>query len=190
MTLHLRFFFKITFVSLSILLLTSVSAVSAKEAPKQQVSQLIPITEQVASLVLGIIRYSRWPEPLQQVDICVVGQVKHAETLLLATHFIGDVPVVSQSTSIEQVLSLTTECHLYYAGHLPSELYKQLYAAVGSSAVITIEEENEHCSIGGMFCFNINNDKATFKVNLDAVSRSSVRIHPSVLRLGQHRSGL
>lgn len=191
MVSQLKIFCTVTFTSLSFFLFALVSSpASANETPVESSSQLIPITEQVASLVLGIIRYSRWPEQPQQVDICIVGDVHHAGLLLQSTHYIGDVPVVSQNVSMEQVLSLTTNCHLYYVGHLASKHYSQVYDAVGHSAVITIEEENELCSIGGMFCFFIQNERATFKVNLDAVSRSSVKIHPSVLRLGQHRSAL
>lgn len=183
--------FKVVLSSLGLfLLITTGTKVFAASPSVEQAPNLTPISEQVAALVLGIIRYSRWPESPQQVDICVVGDVKHADILLHATHYIGDVPVVSKTVSMEQVLAQTTRCHLYYLGALASGFYSDLYAAVGDSAVITIEEENEQCSIGGMFCFTISDDKATFKINLDAVSRSTVRIHPSVLRLGQHRSGL
>ncbi|MCC5826026.1 YfiR family protein [Alkalimonas sp.] len=163
---------------------------SAEESRSPHVAPLPPVSEQVANLVLGIIRYSRWPEPLQHVNICVVGNVMHADILLQATHFIGDVPVDSQVLSIEEALAQTSGCHLYYLGYLSGSYYQQLYDAVGNTAVITMEEENEHCSMGGMFCFTVANDKATFKINLDAVSRSTVKVHPSVLRLGQHRGGL
>ncbi len=163
---------------------------AAGETGSQPVIEPTPISEQIAFLVLGIIRYSRWPEAPAQVDVCILGDVQYADMLLQATHFIGEVPVVSQVVTLEQALSEHGLCQVYYLGEASSEVYQLLYQAVGANAVITMEEENEYCSIGGMFCFHVENSKASFKINLDAISRSQVRIHPSVLRLGQYRSNL
>ncbi|MEE2002407.1 YfiR family protein [Alkalimonas sp. MEB108] len=168
----------------------SEASLAAEKAASQQTTELAPISEQIAFLVLGIIRYSRWPEAPEQVDVCILGDVQYADILMEATHYIGEVPVVSQVVTLEQALTDHKSCHVYYLGQTSSQVYQQLYQAVGTSAVITMEEENEYCSIGGMFCFNVENSKASFKINLDAISRSKVRIHPSVLRLGQYRSDL
>jgi hypothetical protein len=36
-----------------------------------------------------------------------------------------------------------------------------------------------------MFCLGISDEHVGFKVNLDAVARSGIRVHPNVLQLGK-----
>jgi hypothetical protein len=43
------------------------------------------------------------------------------------------------------------------------------------------------CAVGSAFCLQISNDQAGFKVNLDSLARSGVRVHPNVLQLARKK---
>jgi len=63
---------------------------------------------------------------------------------------------------------------------------RQLLSAISGQPVLSIGEHQEFCSLGGMFCLDLNDPKGvTFSTNLDAISRSKVRINPQVLRLAE-----
>jgi hypothetical protein len=51
--------------------------------------------------------------------------------------------------------------------------------------VLTISEHNPSCTVGSMFCLNVDGERVTFEINLDAVARSGVRVHPNVLGLAR-----
>ena len=36
-----------------------------------------------------------------------------------------------------------------------------------------------------MFCLNVDGERVSFDINLDAVARSGVRVHPNVLNLAR-----
>lgn len=58
-------------------------------------------------------------------------------------------------------------------------------AALAGHPVLTIAEHDPSCTAGGMFCLNVDGDRVSFDINLDAVARSGVRVHPNVLNLAR-----
>ena len=57
--------------------------------------------------------------------------------------------------------------------------------AVAGHPVLTISENDPSCTAGGMFCLNVDGERVSFDINLDAVARSGVRVHPNVLNLAR-----
>ena len=47
--------------------------------------------------------------------------------------------------------------------------------------------QNAECIIGSAFCLIINNNDVRFAVNLDALSRSGVKVNPDVLMLARKK---
>lgn len=142
----------------------------------------------VAELLLGIIHFSRWPGSLKHLQLCIVGDSEHADFLLDSELSVGEFVIDSQWVDEAQLLENMSGCHVLFFGKYDTGHINDFYAVLYGNPVLTIDEWNEPCRIGGMFCLHFNEGKLGFKVNLDAIGRSQVRIHPGVLRLGQRRS--
>ncbi|MBB7467182.1 YfiR family protein, partial [Escherichia coli] len=55
-------------------------------------------------------------------------------------------------------------------------------------ALLLIAEQNTECIIGSAFCLIIHNNDVRFAVNLDALSRSGVKVNPDVLMLARKKN--
>ncbi|MFG5408722.1 YfiR family protein [Piscinibacter sakaiensis] len=60
--------------------------------------------------------------------------------------------------------------------------------ALAGRPVLTIGWTHAFCRDGGMFCLEQGAGRTRFEVNLDAVERGRLRVHPQVLRLARARS--
>ncbi|EPV2641374.1 TPA: YfiR family protein, partial [Escherichia coli] len=54
--------------------------------------------------------------------------------------------------------------------------------------LLLIAEQNTECIIGSAFCLIIHNNDVRFAVNLDALSRSGVKVNPDVLMLARKKN--
>ena len=59
---------------------------------------------------------------------------------------------------------------------------------ISGNSILSISENDSECSAGSAFCLLIDGDQASFKVNLDALARSGVRVHPNVLQLARKQA--
>ncbi|MDR3352480.1 MAG: YfiR family protein [Zoogloeaceae bacterium] len=139
-----------------------------------------------AVIVAGVINYTRWPRLGEAIRICFAGKSAHAEEIRQLS------PVTQKmkgSPSTFLVLSqegeVARDCDLVYVGDLPDEEVRTLLKATGNTAILTIGEGKEFCSLGGMFCLEAEPkaNSVGFAANLDAISRSQLRVNPQVLRL-------
>jgi len=144
-------------------------------------------SHEVAELILGIIHFSRWPDSVQHLQLCIVGETDHTDFLLNTELIVGNYEIESKWVDERHLLNEVNTCQVLFFGHYDIGQINDFYAHLYGSAVLTIDEQNEDCRVGGMFCLHDNQGKLSFKVNLDAVGRSQVRVHPGVLRIGQRR---
>ncbi|STL78088.1 156G surface protein [Escherichia coli] len=59
---------------------------------------------------------------------------------------------------------------------------------ISVKGVIINAEQNTECIIGSAFCLIIHNNDVRFAVNLDALSRSGVKVNPDVLMLARKKN--
>lgn len=138
----------------------------------------------VRQVVLGIISYTRWPASPAKVRLCVVGATDYAHDLLSAPLPSLGLPVEAMRVSPGDAAQ-GGACEAIYVGTLDEASRRQLYAGIGGRPVLTISERNDSCTLGAMFCLNVDPERVTFDINLDTVARSGVRIHPNVLKLAR-----
>jgi hypothetical protein len=133
--------------------------------------------DSVASLVGGIISYSRWPTQPRPVRLCLAGATRYALRISDAQRTAG------QSLMIRSVGSAgkSATCDVIYIGTMRPAARTRLIAATRGQPVVTIVENDPACRSGAMFC--LVPARGTFRLNLDAVSRSQVRVDPRVLRI-------
>jgi len=74
----------------------------------------------------------------------------------------------------------------------PTEYAIALFARLQGHPVLSISEYNHDCSTSSVFCLQTSPDsvRVRFKVNLDALALSGVRVHPAVLKLAHADKGV
>ena len=143
-----------------------------------------PRDANVRQVVLGIISFTRWPTPPAKVRLCVVGNTDYSRDLLAGPQSGGAQPVEAQRISGTEP-AIGSLCDALYLGALPDTERRQVLANLAGHPVLTISERNDSCTLGTMFCLNVDADRVTFDINLDTVARSGVRVHPNVLKLAR-----
>jgi hypothetical protein len=133
-----------------------------------------------ARTVGSILAYSRWPVAPDPVRLCVVGVAAHVARLN------GALPggiVVSRRDFPTGTTDLGAACDALYLGNLPLSEMRAATRAVRGKPVVTIAENDPACRGEAMFCLVFGDAALSFEMNIDAISRSPVRIDPRVLRM-------
>lgn len=154
------------------------SSASAEGAPTNN-------TAAMTQAVLGIMSYVRWPSDPAELRLCVLADATYAGGLLAAPHRAANRPVTARRIAIES--QALTSCQVAFVGRTSTVEHDRIFARLAGLPVLTISEDDPSCSAGGMFCLNVAHGQISFQVNLDAIARSSLRVHPNVLRLGRRR---
>lgn len=139
-----------------------------------------------ARLIAGILSYTRWPtgqSPSQPQVICVVGVPRFSGPLPSVIAGGGRTARTQLLTALDVVSS--EECDTLFLGKMPVADRQRLIAWVRAKPVLTITDDDPNCSYGSMFCLVHRGQTINFTVNIDAVSRSQMRIDPRVLRIGK-----
>ena len=135
-----------------------------------------------ARIVASILSYSRWPAAPSPVRLCVIGAADYAAQLDLSLPQGGR---VERRNYPAGATGLGSACDTIYIGKLAMPAMRQVTASVRGMAVVTIAEADPGCGSQAMFCLLQVPGSLSFRMNLDAVSRSTVRIDPRVLRMAQ-----
>jgi hypothetical protein len=162
---------------------STASAVTAVTAAPHTDPSISPRDAAVRQVVLGIISFTRWPSPPAHLHLCVTGRPDYARGLV-DTQQAGATPIDVQRVHFDDS-ALGASCEIVYLGTLSDEERQRVAAAVAGRAVLTIAEHDPSCTTGSMFCLNVDGERVTFEINLDAVARSGVRVHPNVLNLAR-----
>ena len=136
-----------------------------------------------ARMVRSFIDYTRWPARNDPVVLCVVGAAAQAGQLDGMT--LGDGRRVTRRSATPSTLS---GCHVVYFGKLDSAAMRQAVTAVRGKGVLTVAENDPLCRSQAMFCLKPAVQSLGFAVNIDAVSRSGLRVDPRVLRMASETS--
>lgn len=139
---------------------------------------------QVAQVVHGILSYARWPQQPQSLRLCVIAPTEYADLLWQNHELESRLPVQAKRLLIDSPL-LETDCEAVYLGVIEESQRIELFSRLVGKPILTISEASQACSEGSLFCLGISDEHVAFKVNLDAVARSGIRIHPNVLQLGK-----
>ena len=139
---------------------------------------------QVAHVVHGILSYARWPQQPQSLRLCVIAPTEYADLLWQNHELESRLPVQAKRLLIDSPL-LETDCEAVYLGVIEESQRIELFSRLVGKPILTISEASQACSEGSLFCLGISDEHVAFKVNLDAVARSGIRIHPNVLQLGK-----
>lgn len=136
--------------------------------------------------VAGVLAYTRWPVTPDPLRLCFVGDSLHADRLQRqGIALSGRPPVLLLHPEPDQPLA--AQCDAVYIGALDAAEWPALTQSLAAQPVLTLCERSTPCVAGGMVRLDIDatGEHVRFEINLDAVTRGGVRIHPQVLRLGR-----
>lgn len=136
----------------------------------------------VARTVRSLIEYTRWPQPPNPVQVCVAGPSSHAaqiDGLQLADG--RDV----QRRNVTASGPALAGCDVLYIGRVPLAGQRQLMANARGRGILSIAEADPACQSEAMFCLVYQPRGLSFRLNVDAVSRSGLRVDPRVLRISE-----
>lgn len=134
----------------------------------------------VARVVQSLVEYTRWPTPRNPLRLCVAGAALYAgrlDGLRLA-----DGRTIERR-SLPPAAVAQAGCEAVYIGQLPLPAQRQLTAALRGRGVMTIAEADPACRSQAMFCLSFTPQAVSFRLNVDAVARSGLKVDPRVLRL-------
>lgn len=136
-----------------------------------------------ARMVGAVLEYTHWPSARTTVRLCLAGPTRHAGRL-------GEI-ILSNGARLDLfsfagpgAIPLDT-CDALYIGRLDPAVLRTLIVQAHGLPVVTIAEDDPQCRGGAMFCLLYAAQSLSFQLNIDAVSRSAVRIDPRVLRLSK-----
>lgn len=136
-----------------------------------------------ADIVTGILSYTRWPGSEGPVRLCVAGQSTVSSRIMDRALVSGRRLVVSRRapTSLAD-----GGCDAIFMAGLPTREQERIASAAQREAIVTMTDADPACDSGVMACLRLVPGGMSFDLNLDAVSRSGVRIDPRVLMLATH----
>lgn len=135
-----------------------------------------------ARTIRGIMEYARWNERRDPTVLCVAGPAQHAGQIG-GWRMADGRQVVRRNVS--PAPSALAGCDVLYLGALSIATQRQLTAAVRGRGVLTIAEADPDNASDAMFAFTYKPNALSFRLNIDAVSRSGMKIDPRVLRVAQ-----
>jgi hypothetical protein len=135
-----------------------------------------------ADIVAGIVLYSRWPQPRPVIRLCVLGRSAMAGGISARRLADGRRIDVDSSGTIS-----FDDCDIIYMAAQPAAVQARISRGAVGHATLTITDNDPMCDSGVMACLRRAGDHIAFDLNLDAASRSTVRIDPRVLSLAGRR---
>lgn len=141
-----------------------------------------PYAGAAARTVRAMIEYTRWPNRQDPVQLCVAGAAQHAGQL-------GGIKL-SDGRRVDRRNIGTSPaglagCDVLYLGSIPVGQQRQLTAAVRGRGVLTIAEHDPANGAEAMFVLTYQAKGLSFRMNIDAISRSGLKVDPRVLRVAQ-----
>jgi hypothetical protein len=139
----------------------------------------------VRSIVSGIVSYTRWPSLSGQPKLCVYAS-SHYTQALSREEGQSELPYTPVIVHNDQE-ALSATCDAIYFGTESPAKQLELISQYQGRALLLISEQNPEYVIGSAFCLIIDHNQVRFSVNLDALTRSGVRVNPDVLMLARNK---
>ena len=182
---HTRSLFRAAygFVMLMLLLIAPLTRTAA------ETNNDVAFNASVAQTVNGILSYSRWPEgqaTAEALRLCIISPVKYAAQLTPDGSAFSGKRLSIMTYPFDSPM-LATQCDAIYSGYTTPEQQTDLNQRLQGHAVLTIGEQDETCALLNAFCLVITTQHTGFKLNLDTLSRTGVRVNPAVLQLAREK---
>lgn len=137
------------------------------------------------AILQAIVSYTRWPQRPASLGLCISRSASDAQEIARQVQPLHDGRQLDVHLIEANQTALPAQCQAVYLEGWQPETLRLLLRSLAQQPVLTLGRGPEFCSDGGMFCLEAQDGRTRFEVNLDAVARSGLRVHPQVLRLAQ-----
>ncbi|RWT27838.1 YfiR family protein [Aeromonas caviae] len=141
-------------------------------------------SELVRQTVLDILSYTRWPSEPARLRLCITAPTEYASSLLTIERQANGRPVEVHRYDMGDE-ALIQRCDVIYLGVLAPAQRLSLFERLRGHAILSISEQSRECIADAVFCLQAGEERGRFRVNLDALACSGVRVHPAVLKLAR-----
>lgn len=138
----------------------------------------------VATVVAGILGYTRWPAESSALRLCTLGHGPAVDELLGA----ADLGTPQRRVAVRALANpaqIRAACDAVYVADSGAAAAREALRALAGQPVLLLGEGADFCSDGGMFCLEPGEGSSRFGANLDAIARSGLRVNPLVLRIAR-----
>jgi len=165
----------------------SIPAVPSGPSGPSTLAPPLSRSDAVARVVMSLLSYVRWPGERETVRLCVDNSARYAGKLMEGgTLSTGRLVEARRVDALPE--SLAAECDALYLGAMTDARRRALTAYFVGKPVLVMTEEDFECEGGSMFCLSIREHQVSFRINLDAIARSGIHVHPGVLQLGRRKA--
>ena len=143
-----------------------------------------------AGCLFNFVRYSVWPPevlpPGSPVGICAFGPSAVARSLEITFkgRKIENRPVIIR---LLPDLTDTAGCHVLFLSGAPSRQMKTRLKSPRSASLLIVGDDDTFSAMGTLLDFSIEKGRVVFIANGETISRSRVRLSPSLLGLARFR---
>ncbi len=138
----------------------------------------------VATVVAGILGYTRWPAESGAIRLCTLGRGPAVDELLSA----ADLGTPQRRVAVQALANpaqMRAACDAVYVADSGAAAAREALRGLAGQPVLQLGEGADFCSDGGMFCLEHGEGSTRFGANLDAIARSGLRVNPLVLRIAR-----
>lgn len=139
----------------------------------------------VARTVGGMISYTRWPEEHTALRLCISGGTVYTGAFGRISQTAGR-PITTRNLVPGGAVQ---ECDIVYIGTMNLAARQEIIRSIRSKPILSIAESDPACRGGTIFCLQVLSDRVGFRLSIDAVSRSTVRVDPRVVRVAIPQGG-
>jgi hypothetical protein len=139
-----------------------------------------------ADIAAGILTYARWPSDLRTVRLCVVGSSPMSSRIDNRRLVNGQMLTTSRMSPAQWT---PEQCDAVYLGRTTAGERTTIIRTLANRPILSMTDSDPQCVHGSMFCLRSVTGGVTFDLNIDAVSRSRVRVDPRVLALARRPGG-
>lgn len=139
-----------------------------------------------AAISLNLARFTEWPDNVldangQTVTLCVMGN----QNALQAFAQMEKKPLGKRSIHVVAIdkPANAKPCHIIYVSELERGLLLKLLGIIAGEPKLSIGEQDDFLDLGGLVNLETLDGKINIKVNLDAVTKSGIKISSRVLAL-------
>ncbi|MBI0439135.1 YfiR family protein [Dickeya dianthicola] len=155
------------------------------QVPHDDLTQVSDVD--VRRTVSGIISYSHWPRLTRLPTLCVFS----------SAHFLSGLTMPAESqekrlfntVTVKDPLEMfASNCDVVYFGEETVSEQANIASYAVGHPLMTIAEQSPDCHEGSAFCLVFAGKNVGFSINMEALSRTGVRVNPDVLMLAQTRN--
>ena len=142
-----------------------------------------------AAFLFNFAKFVEWPSGTfrgadSPLVIGLIGEDPFGETLVksIQNKTVQGHPLALRRIQGDEDLK---QCHVLFISRSEKQRLREIFAAVKSSAVLTVSEMDQFLEQGGMINFFVESDSVKFAINIETAQRSGLKLSSKLLSVAR-----